>query len=99
MTDAAATSLGKKLAIGFTLVASAGVHLVFTRMPDTMGDVGMYVSWANAVERLGIAGAYFSPQRFPIDYPPVSLVPPQSRVLPFPLTDADLPQNNPSLPL
>ncbi len=71
MTDAGATSLEKKLAIGFTLVASAGVHLVFMRMPDTMGDVGMYVSWASAVERLGIAGAYFSPQRFPIDYPPV----------------------------
>ncbi len=59
-----------RLLIAATLLASFGLHLYFSLMPDTMGDLRIFSVWAYQLERFGIAGAYFIHPYYPIDYPP-----------------------------
>ena len=63
-------TLQQRTLIAATLLASFCVHLYFSLMPDTMGDLRVFSLWAYQVERFGIAGAYFAPSVYPIDYPP-----------------------------
>lgn len=70
MDSGTRTPLSAHLLIAATLLASFCLHLYFSLMPDSMGDMRVFSFWAYQVAHHGIAGAYAAPSIYPIDYPP-----------------------------